>query len=50
VHGVELYDHVNDPAENVNLAVEPEYADLVRELTEKLKGGWRAALPPGSGE
>jgi arylsulfatase A-like enzyme len=50
VHGVELYDHVNDPAENVNLAGEPEYADLVRELTEKLKGGWRAALPPGIGE
>jgi len=42
---VELYDHRTDPDENVNLAVEPEYASLVRKLTVQLWGGWQAALP-----
>lgn len=45
VLGVELYDHAIDPAENVNLAVEPEYADLVAELTRQFGGGWLAAQP-----
>ncbi len=35
---VELYDHQNDPAENVNVAGDPENVELVRELTEQL---WR---------
>lgn len=45
--GVELYDHVTDPAENVNIATLPENADLVAELTQRLRRGWRGELPPG---
>ncbi|MFZ5830235.1 MAG: sulfatase [Planctomycetota bacterium] len=42
---VELYDHQIDPEENVNLANEPQYADVVASLTAQMKAGWRAALP-----
>jgi uncharacterized sulfatase len=42
---MELYDHKMDPGEFTNLAGDPEYADVVAELSELLKGGWRAALP-----
>jgi len=45
--GVELYDHKADPAENVNLAKRPEYADTVAKLKAALQAGWRAALPDG---
>ena len=41
----ELYDHHADPEENVNIALLPEHAQLVQQLAEQLKGGWRAALP-----
>lgn len=40
---VELYDLVNDPQENTNIAA--SNADLVEELTQKLHAGWEAALP-----
>lgn len=43
---VELYDHEVDPREDVNLAEEPDMAAVRRELSERLKAGWRAALPP----
>lgn len=33
----ELYDHRNDPAENENLAGNPEHAALIRELNGKLR-------------
>ena len=33
----ELYDHRIDPQENENLAVKPEYAETVRELSAKLR-------------
>lgn len=46
--GVELYDHVADPAENVNVANLPENAALVRDLKRQLRAGWRAARPPAS--
>ncbi len=46
VIGVELYDHVADPAENVNIATRPENAELVAELTQRLRRGWRGELPP----
>lgn len=42
----ELYDHRKDSAENVNVADRPEYAGTVKRLSEMLKAGWRAALPP----
>jgi arylsulfatase A-like enzyme len=42
---VELYDHVRDPDENVNLADRPENAQLVEQLSEQLEAGWPAAAP-----
>jgi arylsulfatase A-like enzyme len=42
---VELYDHENDPLENENIATDPECADLLRELGDRLRRGWRGALP-----
>jgi len=33
----ELYDHRSDPQENENLAVKPEYAETIRELSAKLR-------------
>lgn len=41
---IELYDHLKDPDENVNVADLPEYASVVKELTELLHAGWRGAL------
>lgn len=43
VEAVELYDHRTDPMENTNVAALPENGALVKELTEKLRAGWRAA-------
>jgi len=45
VEAVELYDHENDPAENLSLAPLPEHGDLVKRLGEQLHRGWRAARP-----
>ena len=38
----ELYDHHNDPQENVNIAAAPENVSVVEQLTQQLKAGWRA--------
>lgn len=43
----ELYDHQNDPQENVNLANDPKHADTIKELAAMLKTGWKTALPSG---
>jgi iduronate 2-sulfatase len=40
--GLELYDHVADPLENVNLAYRKEHQAIVRERLAQLKAGWRA--------
>ena len=40
---MELYDHLHDPLETVNVAGHPENAALVKELAAKLEAGWRAA-------
>lgn len=45
IRGIELYDHQLDPAENVNIAGHPEQAELVAQLTQKLRAGWEAAQP-----
>ena len=45
IDAVELYDHQSDPQENVNLAKQPEQADLVRKLMAQWSAGWRGALP-----
>jgi arylsulfatase A-like enzyme len=42
---VELYDHGEDPLENVNLAAKPECAGQVQALAAQLRRGWRGALP-----
>jgi hypothetical protein len=42
---IELYDHTNDPDENINIAGRKENKSITEELAEKLKLGWRAALP-----
>ncbi|MGC9347399.1 MAG: sulfatase [Anaerolineae bacterium] len=41
----ELYDHAEDPHENVNAALNPAYAEVVEELEAKLRRGWQGALP-----
>ncbi len=41
----ELYDHQEDPQENVNLAGLPEYKELVQKLSRQLHAGWKAAVP-----
>ena len=45
VHGKELYDYDLDPNETVNIAGLPENIELVTDLSEQLRAGWRAALP-----
>jgi iduronate 2-sulfatase len=41
----ELYDHREDPQENVNVAARSEYEQDVKRLSRMLEKGWRAALP-----
>jgi iduronate 2-sulfatase len=43
VEALELYDHQTDPAENVNVAEDPQRAELVQHLLQQLNEGWRAA-------
>ena len=43
--GVELYDYEVNPDETVNIAAQPENAELVAHLSEQLHAGWQAALP-----
>ena len=45
VVATELYDHQEDPQENVNLAERPEHKDLVARLARQLEAGWKAARP-----
>ncbi|MFA6272829.1 MAG: sulfatase [Patescibacteria group bacterium] len=42
---LELYDHANDPAEDLNLAKNPAHADTLKKLQEALNVGWRSAQP-----
>jgi arylsulfatase A-like enzyme len=46
---IELYDHQTDPQENVNIAKRPANAELVKQLMEQWKAGWKAAKPPVKG-
>jgi len=39
--GRELYDLIEDPQENVNRVEEPGNEALIRELSGRLKKGWR---------
>jgi iduronate 2-sulfatase len=42
---VELYNHVDDPNETVNLAENVDWEETRKELSEQLRDGWFAALP-----
>jgi hypothetical protein len=42
-----LYDHQTDPAETKNV-VESANPGTVTELSDKLKAGWRSAMPHSS--
>jgi len=41
----ELYDLIEDPHSFQNVAKEPKYADLLKEMRSLLDGGWKAAMP-----
>ena len=41
----ELFDSVDDPTETSNIAGEPQFADVVKELSLQLAAGWQEALP-----
>ncbi len=43
--GVELYDHLEDPEENINRAFDTSYTDIRQILRTQLHAGWRNALP-----
>jgi iduronate 2-sulfatase len=48
--GVELYDNQTDPDENVNIAGLSENQNLVQNLSQQLKAGWRNAMLRKEGE
>ncbi|MXV78800.1 sulfatase-like hydrolase/transferase [Candidatus Poribacteria bacterium] len=41
----ELYDYRTDPYSEVDVAVDPEYTEIVEQLSERLRAGWQEALP-----
>ena len=43
--GAELFDREKDPGEFVNLAQDPEHAEVTTELAALLRAGWKACLP-----
>ena len=45
-HGLELYDHDNDPKEITNLASLPAHAATVAELSQQLRAAAKATFPP----
>ncbi|XP_015910034.1 iduronate 2-sulfatase [Parasteatoda tepidariorum] len=50
VYARELYDHNNDPFEAENICkkdiCDDEYENTVKELSKKIRKGWRHAMPP----
>ena len=45
VVAMELYDHRNDPQENVNIAHDLDHKQLVEKLSKQYLQGWQGALP-----
>jgi arylsulfatase A-like enzyme len=45
VRARELYDHQEDPGEDVNAAARPDAAELLSRLAAQLAAGWQAARP-----
>jgi len=44
--GEELYNHIADPHEYTNLATNPQYASVLKEMRAILADGWRKSLLP----
>jgi arylsulfatase A-like enzyme len=42
---IEIYDHINDPQENINIAGQPEFSELSRNLKAQFDEGWQSAQP-----
>ena len=42
---VELYDQQSDPKENINIADDPANQNVIDELAQQLKAGWKLARP-----
>ncbi len=49
VEARELYDHIKDPAENVNVVNEAAYASVVPNLAKMMLAGWKEARPVNEG-
>lgn len=45
VHARELYDHQMDAYEDFNVVEQPQYRQVVDELSKALRGGWKRCLP-----
>ena len=45
VEARELYDYSVDQWESRNVANDPEYGAVVKQLSQKLRAGWADALP-----
>jgi iduronate 2-sulfatase len=45
VDAIELYDELNDPQENTNIAKVPANSELVEKLMTQWRAGWKGALP-----
>jgi arylsulfatase A-like enzyme len=45
VKASELYDHRNDPDENINIINDPEYTDTIEEMKKVMAAGWKGARP-----
>lgn len=41
----ELYDNKIDPDENLNVAGDSNYSEIIKNLAQQLASGWKAALP-----
>ncbi len=48
IHATELYHYEADPTTPVNLAHDPEYEGVARQMRRVLDEGWRAWRPPAS--
>jgi iduronate 2-sulfatase len=42
---VEIYDHINDPQENINIAQQTEFSELSKKLKAQFDEGWQSAQP-----
>ncbi len=45
LRATELYDHSNDPAENINISGDIRHRQLINDLAAQLQRGWKAARP-----